>query len=141
MTRLGSKLPFREAAEEVCYAHRLTVNESTVWHLTHRHGKAAEALARQEVEILDYAHFRRKGYPIGSGCVESGHKVMVQRRMKGAGMRWAEHHRDPTLALRNLVCNDRWEEGWQQVVLFQQELQTVRRIESADAKQPRENSR
>jgi hypothetical protein len=54
--------------------------------------------------MLDYAHFRRRGYPIGSGCVESGHKVVVQRRLKGAGMRWAKPHLDPMLALHNLRC-------------------------------------
>ena len=90
----------------------------------------------KRLKMLDYAHFRRRGYPIGSGSVESGHKVVVQRRMKGAGMRWAEHHLDPMLALRNLLCNDRWEEGWQQIVLFHQEQQTVRRIQAAEAKQP-----
>lgn len=90
----------------------------------------------KRLKMLDYAHFRRRGYPIGSGSVESGHKVVVQRRMKGAGMRWAEHHLNPMLALRNLVCNDRWEEGWQQVVLFQQEQQAVRRIRATDANQP-----
>lgn len=87
------------------------------------------------LEMLDYAHFRHRGYPIGSGSVESGHKVVFQQRMKGAGMRWAEHHVDPMLALRNLVCNGTWEAGWQQIVLFQQEQQARKRIEAADARQ------
>jgi hypothetical protein len=67
-------------------------------------------------EMMDYPHFRRLEYPIGSGCVESGHKVVVHSRLKGAGMRWAPHHVDPMLSLRNLVCNKRWNEGWQQIV-------------------------
>lgn len=87
------------------------------------------------IEMLDYAHFRQKGLPIGSGSVESGQKVVVQRRMKGAGMRWAEHHLDPMLSLRNLVCNGRWETGWQQIVLFQQEQQLLKRLRLAKAKQ------
>ena len=37
--------------------------------------------------MLNYAHFRRRSYPIGSGSAERGHKVVVQRRPKGAGMR------------------------------------------------------
>jgi hypothetical protein len=90
----------------------------------------------KRLPMLNYAHFRRRGYPIGSGCVESGHKVVLQQRMKGAGMRWAEQHLNPMLSLRNLICNDRWEEGWQQIVLFQQEQHTVERIRAADAKQP-----
>lgn len=88
------------------------------------------------LSMLDYAHFRRRDLPIGSGSVESGHKVVVQRRMKGAGMRWAEQHLDPMLALRNLLCNGRWEEGWQQIELFHQEQAILKRIQAADAKQP-----
>lgn len=91
---------------------------------------------QRRLPMLDYAHFRRRGYPIGSGSVESGHKVVVQRRLKGAGMRWAEQHLDPMLALRNLVCNGRWEEGWQQIVLFQQEQQLANKVRAAEARQP-----
>jgi hypothetical protein len=29
--------------------------------------------------MIDYAHFRHCGYPIGSYAVESGHKVVVTR--------------------------------------------------------------
>jgi hypothetical protein len=91
---------------------------------------------QRRLPMLDYAHFRRLGYPIGSGCVESGHKVVVQSRMKGAGMRWAEHHLDTMLSLRDLLCNDRWEEGWRQIELFHQEQQVVRRLQRAQANQP-----
>jgi hypothetical protein len=91
---------------------------------------------QSRLPMLDYAHFRHRGYPIGSGSVESGHKVVVQRRMKGAGMRWEARHLDPMLALRNLICNGRWEAGWQQIVLYQQEQEVVKRVRRADAKQP-----
>jgi hypothetical protein len=72
-------------------------------------------------EMIDYAHFRRLEYPIGSGCVESGHKVVAHSRLKGAGMRWAPQHVDPMLSLRNLLCNKRWGEGWQQIVSHHQQ--------------------
>ncbi len=77
--------------------------------------------------MIDYPFFQKRGYPIGSGCVESGHKVVVQRRLKGAGMRWASHHVDPMLALRDLVCNQRWSEGWSQIVAYQQKQGRRRR--------------
>ena len=67
---------------------------------------------------IDYPHFRAQQYPIGSGSVESGHKVVVQSRMKQAGMRWAKAHIDPLLALRNLVCNQRWSQGWAEIPAF-----------------------
>lgn len=75
---------------------------------------------QRRLEMIDYPFFQKRGYPIGSGSVESGHKVVVQRRLKGAGMRWAEDHVDPLLALRDLVCNDRWQDGWSQIVAHQQ---------------------
>lgn len=71
--------------------------------------------------MLNYTHFVEQGYPIGSGCVESGHKVVMQSRMKQAGMRWAEEHVDPMLSLRNLICNDRWQEGWHKIVTYRQQ--------------------
>lgn len=63
-------------------------------------------------KMIDYAHFRRLNLPIGSGLVESGQKVVVQRRMKQAGMRWAEQNINPMLALRMALCNDRWSVTW-----------------------------
>lgn len=80
------------------------------------------------LEKIDYPFFQKRGYPIGSGCVESGHKVVVQRRLKGAGMRWAPHHVDPMLALRDLVCNRRWSEGWAQIVAHQQKQRRQKRM-------------
>ncbi len=38
---------------------------------------------------LRYAAFRAADYPIGSGSVESAHKLLVEARLKGAGMQWA----------------------------------------------------
>jgi hypothetical protein len=64
---------------------------------------------------LHYAEFQALGYPIGSGSVESANKLVVEARMKGAGMHWARSHVDPMVALRNVACNDRWEEAWPQI--------------------------
>ena len=86
--------------------------------------------------LIDYPFFQKRGYPIGSGCVESGHKVVVQRRLKGAGMRWAEEHVNPLLALRDLVCNDRWQTGWQDSVSYQQHQRDQKRRQRVQAKQP-----
>ena len=61
---------------------------------------------------LRYPDYQAAGLPIGSGIVESGNKVVMQARLKGAGMHWQASHVNPMLALRTLVCNDRWQEGW-----------------------------
>jgi hypothetical protein len=70
----------------------------------------------KRADQLRYADFRALGYPIGSGIVESANKLVVEARLKGAGMHWAPAHVNPLLALRGLACSDRWEEGWPQLV-------------------------
>lgn len=67
-------------------------------------------------EMINYNEFQGLGYPIGSGCVESANKLVVESRLKQAGMRWARQNIDPMLGLRNIACNDRWEEAWPQLV-------------------------
>ncbi len=67
---------------------------------------------RERREMLRYARFRAQGYPIGSGSVERANKLIVQSRLKGAGMRWDPSHVNAMLAMRNLACNGRWTEGW-----------------------------
>jgi hypothetical protein len=76
------------------------------------------------VEQMQYPTFVEEGWPIGSGMVESANKLVVEDRLKGAGMRWAEAHVNPLLALRNAVCNDRWEESWR-VIEQEQRRQKV----------------
>jgi hypothetical protein len=61
---------------------------------------------------IDDAHFRRQGLPIGSGMAESGHKRVVQARLKGAGTHWTRSSVNPMLGLRCAVCNDRWDAAW-----------------------------
>ena len=90
---------------------------------THAETEEQEAIIDQSRRYLqkrqkriDYPHFQARGLPIGSGSVESSHKLVVHSRLKQAGMRWAQQHVDPMLALRNLVCNGRWSQGWSQIV-------------------------
>lgn len=65
---------------------------------------------------MAYPTFQAAGLPIASGSIESGNKLVVEARMKGSGMHWARVHVDPMLALRDIVCNDRWEEAWPTIV-------------------------
>ncbi|MDF1513187.1 MAG: ISKra4 family transposase [Anaerolineae bacterium] len=69
----------------------------------------AEALAYLEnrVTMMDYPEYQRQGWPIGSGSVESANKVVVEARLKGAGMHWAPDNVNPMLSLRGAVCSDR----------------------------------
>jgi hypothetical protein len=79
--------------------------------------EAAKHLAYLEArrEQIRYAAFEAQGYPIGSGMVESGNKLVVEARLKGAGMHWAPEHVNPLVALRAVACSDRWGETWPQI--------------------------
>ena len=84
---------------------------------------------------MNYPAFLAAGWPIGDGATESANKLVVETRLKGSGMHWDRCHVDPMLALRNIVCNDRWDEAWPQIV------QTVRRQERQRRNQRRQYRR
>ncbi len=77
---------------------------------------------------IRYVEFQAQGYPIGSGAVESANKLVVEARLKGSGMHWARAHVDPMLALRTVVCSDRWEEVWPQISQRLREKARERRL-------------
>lgn len=68
-------------------------------------------LSKREA-MLQYPQFQAQGWPIASGMVESANKLVVEARLKGAGMHWHRDQVNPMLALRNIVCNDRWQASW-----------------------------
>lgn len=68
---------------------------------------------RKRLALMRYPLFRRAGWPIGSGMVESANKLVVEARLKGSGMRWERTNVNPMLTLCNGVCNERWQETWQ----------------------------
>jgi hypothetical protein len=59
---------------------------------------------------LDYATFRRRGLPLGSGAIESGIRRVINLRLKGNGIYWEEANAEAMLALRCLVISGRWHE-------------------------------
>ncbi len=67
---------------------------------------------RRFFEALSYNEFKEKGYPIGSGEVESAHKSIPQKRMKIPGACWHPSSINPILSLRILRANDWWDDFW-----------------------------
>ena len=61
---------------------------------------------------MQYQHFRQAGYPLGSGTVEAACKLVMQARMKQAGMRWSRDGAQAMLALRSVLLSERWDELW-----------------------------
>jgi hypothetical protein len=86
-----------------------------VRHLYPRGQPVPEAVAKAVLYLfrhrwrMRYREFRQAGCPIGSGTVESACKVVVQQRMKQAGMRWSRSGAEAMLALRCALLSDRWQ--------------------------------
>jgi hypothetical protein len=60
-------------------------------------------------ERIKYPEFIEKGYLIGSGAVESGHKGVVQQRLKQAGMRWQRSGGQNIATLRVKSASGKWD--------------------------------
>lgn len=73
------------------------------------------AYLKKRTPQMQYPLFQAQGWPIGSGAVESGNKLVVEARLKGAGMHWDENHVNPMLAIRNILCSGRWTEDWPRI--------------------------
>jgi hypothetical protein len=62
---------------------------------------------------MNYAVYREKYYPIGSGVTEAACKTLIKQRLCCSGMRWKETGAAVVLSLRALVLTPtRWSQFW-----------------------------
>jgi len=57
---------------------------------------------------INYPLYRKKGFFVGSGAIESTNKTIVQQRLKRAGMRWSVSGAQALLTLRAKDESDKW---------------------------------
>jgi hypothetical protein len=76
-----------------------------------------------EAGRLDYADFRQRGLPLGSGAIESSIRRVINLRLKGNGIFWLEKHAEEMLQLRALVMSGRWNERVQRMRSWNKENQ------------------
>ncbi|MGH2532132.1 MAG: hypothetical protein ACRDJW_07460 [Thermomicrobiales bacterium] len=93
-------------------------------------------LTTRRSQIAD-RDFAARGWPIGSGCVESAHKGVVQQRLKQRGMRWSRPVAAGMLALRLVAANDRWAATWPMIVAHQRADRQARAAQRRTARQTR----
>lgn len=68
-------------------------------------------------DAVHYADYRERGWPIGSGEVESAHRYIPQKRLKLPGASWRPSSLNPMLALRVLRANGWWAPFWHELSL------------------------
>ena len=74
---------------------------------------ADKATLSPNLEVTQASASLATGLPIGSGEIESGHRYVIQERLKSAGAWWKEDNAAKMLALRVLRSNQDWENYWQ----------------------------
>jgi hypothetical protein len=63
---------------------------------------------KNNIKNIDYAAYLEKGYFIGSGAIESGNKLILQDRLKRAGMRWNTTTAQAMLTLKTKAESNIW---------------------------------
>jgi hypothetical protein len=67
---------------------------------------------RNKAHALDYPHAIENNLPIGSGLIESGHKHVLQKRLKGSGMAWLAENAQAMAQARCHNASGNWEKYW-----------------------------
>jgi hypothetical protein len=76
---------------------------------------ACERYLSNRLEHLDYQGALATGLPIGSGEVESGHRSVIQARLKLSGAWWKIENAEKMLALRVVRANRGWQSYWEKL--------------------------
>lgn len=72
---------------------------------------------RPRLARMDYPAYRARGWPIGSGLIESSCRQLVGLRLKGPGMHWTEPGALAITALRATDLNQHWHSTWNNLTL------------------------
>lgn len=74
---------------------------------------AAVTYFHNHLHQMNYALYRERHYPIGSGVTEAACKTVIKQRLCCSGMRWKEAGAAAVLSLRALVLTPtRWSQFW-----------------------------
>lgn len=74
---------------------------------------AAVTYFRNHLHQMNYAFYRDRQFPIGSGVTEAACKTVIKQRLCCSGMRWKETGAAVVLSLRTLVLTPtRWTQFW-----------------------------
>jgi hypothetical protein len=68
---------------------------------------------RTRQKQMQYDQFRAKGWPIGSGVVESAANTVVHHRLKRPGRGWKREYAQAMLAALGELHSHRFERAWQ----------------------------
>jgi hypothetical protein len=86
---------------------------------TRRDLESAITYLENNLARMNYASYRKRHLPIGSGVTEAACKTIVKERMCGSGMKWKVSGADTVLCLRALhQTQARWDAFWAKISRF-----------------------
>ncbi|MCA1597470.1 MAG: ISKra4 family transposase [Chloroflexi bacterium] len=111
-TRQPWSIQLEEALDKGAVDGALTVLAAMMQQYPHPAlAQFAGYLRTHVARIPDYAARQEAGRTIGSGAMEKGVDIVVNRRLKGRrGMRWWRERAAGVIALRLAILNDEWEQ-------------------------------
>lgn len=105
---------------EVGTAHEVVAELMDAWEASGPDQASRNDRLRLEAGYFDrnsdavaYAEYRSHRWSTASSEIESGHRHLVQARLKISGAWWHPDHVDDILALRMVKANGWWDEYWQ----------------------------
>jgi hypothetical protein len=104
LRKLLKRSRYDEVVKQLERLSRSQPEDSEVWteirYLT-KHGQEGH---------LNYATFRRRGIPCGSGAIESTIRRVINQRLKSNAVYWLQENAEAMFAVRATLLSDRWEE-------------------------------
>lgn len=91
------------SASQLLGRRKMTKGEATEYWKAYR-------FLRKHRRHMNYAEYRRRGLPIGSGVTEAACKTVYTQRFKRSGMRWKVESGQVILDLRVMKLSGIWEE-------------------------------
>jgi hypothetical protein len=80
------------------------------------------------LQCIDYANYRSRGFFIGSGAIEGANKTVLHARLKQSGMRWSKESAQKVVTLKSLLESDLWFENVTKIVRQYYGLKSINRL-------------
>jgi hypothetical protein len=89
----------------------------------------AHGYLRRQGRFMDYAGYRRRGLPVGSGVTEAACKTVFTQRLKRSGMRWGGAGGQVALDLRVLRLSGVWDSAFRKYLRCLEDQLSVKPIQ------------
>lgn len=78
--------------------------------------KKAYLYLRNRMRFMNYAEYKKRGIPQGSGITEAACKTIVTQRLKLSGMSWKPQGAQTIMNLRVILLSGVWDEAYQLIL-------------------------